>query len=130
MRETILVADDDVEVLDLVKLILEQKGYEVLTARDGLEAVELYRVESRKIVLVLTDMGMPRLGGWEAFQQIRQINPAAKFIFASGYLDPKLRSEMLEAGAKDFIQKPYVVDQVLRLVRKVIDGHSSSGEAG
>jgi DNA-binding response OmpR family regulator len=66
-------------------------------------------------------MGLPKLGGWEVFQKLRSMNPAVKVILASGYLDPQSKSEILKAGAKDFIQKPYVPEQILRRVRRVID---------
>lgn len=121
MPETILIVEDEEMLLDLLKSILEQKGYSVLTAKDGLEALEVYRSHQSEISLVLTDMGLPKLGGWEAFQQMKAVNSNVKAIFASGYLDPKLRSEMLSAGAKDFIQKPYVPNALLKRVREVID---------
>ena len=53
--------------------------------------------------------------------KMKEINPAVKFILASGYLDPHLKSEILKSGAKDFIQKPYVVAEILRRIREVID---------
>jgi response regulator RpfG family c-di-GMP phosphodiesterase len=66
-------------------------------------------------------MGLPRLGGWEMFQKIHEINPSAKAILASGYLDPKLRKEMIEAGAVDFVQKPYEPDIILNRIREALD---------
>lgn len=67
-------------------------------------------------------MGLPRLGGWEMFQKMKERNPDVKAILASGYFDPDLKMDMLNAGAKDFVQKPYVVDAILRRIREVIDG--------
>jgi DNA-binding response OmpR family regulator len=61
------------------------------------------------------------MGGWEAFQMMKDINPQVKTILASGYFDPDIRSKMIEAGAKDYIQKPYVPEELLIRIREVID---------
>lgn len=120
--ETILLVEDEEMLLDLLDALLTEHGYHILRARDGVEAVEVYREHQSTISLVLSDMGLPRLGGWQAFQQMREINPRVKVILASGYLDPNLRKEMIEAGAVDFIQKPYIPEEILKRIRSVIDG--------
>jgi two-component system, cell cycle sensor histidine kinase and response regulator CckA len=66
-------------------------------------------------------MGLPKLGGWDAFIIMKSMNPKIKTILASGYLDPSLRTEMLNIGAKDFVQKPYVPEKILKKIREVID---------
>ena len=108
----------------ILKEVLESGGYSVMVAQNGEEAVEVYSQAKDKIALVLSDMGLPKLGGWEAFQKMKQVNPRVKAILASGYLDPNLRTEMIKSGARDFIQKPYIPDQILRRVREVIDSTS------
>ena len=120
-NETILVVEDEDMLLELVKALLEEQGYHVMTARDGQEGIELYSAHHEEIACVLTDMGLPKLGGWEMFLKMKQVNPSVKAVLASGYCDPKVRSEMIGEGAKDFISKPYVADQVLRRIREVID---------
>jgi PAS domain S-box-containing protein len=120
--ETILVVEDEELLLDSVTQVLEGKGYRVLAARDGTEGLELYRRHRDDVAVVLMDMGLPKLGGWEVFQKMKAVNPRVKVVLASGYLDPYIKSEMLKAGAKDFIQKPYVPEQILSRVRRVIDG--------
>lgn len=120
-HETILVVEDEELLLGLVKSFLEEKGYIVLTARDGQEAVHLYASHKDQIAVVLSDMGLPKMGGWEAYQKMREINSNVKVILASGYLDPQIRAEMLKAGAKDFISKPYDVNQILLRLREVIE---------
>ena len=82
----------------------------------------MYRHNKERISLVLTDLGLPKLGGWDLVKEIRKMNPETKVIVASGYFDPNARSEMVKAGAKDFVQKPYVPREVLVRVREVIDG--------
>jgi DNA-binding response OmpR family regulator len=121
MRQTtILVVEDDPMLLDLLATVLEEHGYKVLTAHDGLDAVEQFIQHQKEIALVLSDMGLPRLGGWEAFQEMKKIDPQVNTIMASGYLDPNLKAEMLRAGAKDFVQKPYVMHEVLQKIRELV----------
>ncbi len=121
MARTILLVEDEESLLEVLRLVLIGTGYSVLTARDGNEAVELYRRHKEQIDLVLSDMGLPTLGGWEMFQQIRAINPVAKVILASGYYNAALRDEFVQAGACDFIQKPYIPDVILQKIRDVIE---------
>jgi PAS domain S-box-containing protein len=120
--ETILFVEDEEMLLDLLNGLFTSKGYNVLTARDGIEAVEVYKQRGSEISLVLSDMGLPRMGGYEAFLAMKAINPKIKVILASGYLDPKLRSKLIEEGAKDFIQKPYEPDDILKKIHSVING--------
>ncbi|HZY10972.1 MAG TPA: ATP-binding protein, partial [Bacteroidota bacterium] len=119
--ETILIVEDEEMLRDLLKGIIEDKGYHVLTAVDGEEAVEVYKKNQKDIALVISDMGLPKLGGWEVYHKMKEINPRVKSILASGYFDPKLKEEILKAGAKDFLQKPYQPDQILQRIRTVID---------
>ena len=119
--ETILLIEDEEVLRTLAKSILVLKGYAVLTAEDGLQGVEMYRSHQKEIAVILSDIGLPALGGHDVFRKIRAINPEAKVIFASGFFDPETKSEMFKAGLKDFIQKPYMQDEVLQKIRKAID---------
>jgi PAS domain S-box-containing protein len=119
--ETVLIIEDEEMLRSLAKGILVSKGYTVLTAEDGMQGVELYRNHQKEIAVVLSDIGLPILGGHDVFRKIRAINPKAKIIFASGYFDPETKSEMFKAGLKNFIQKPYMHDEVLRKIREAID---------
>jgi CheY-like chemotaxis protein len=92
-----------------------------MTAKDGVEAVEVYTQHRNQIDLVLMDMGLPKLSGVEALRKLQGINPKVKVIFASGYIDPHIKSEVLKAGVKHFVQKPYIPQEVLRHIRKVIE---------
>lgn len=120
-NETILVVEDEVDLREFVKMLLEGKGYRVLTANDGEDAVTVYARHRDEIALVLSDIGLPKLGGWEAYQEMKGLNPKVKAILASGYLEPSLRSEMVQAGVKEVIQKPYVPNEILGKIREVID---------
>jgi CheY-like chemotaxis protein len=119
--ETILLVEDEELLIEMVSLMLESKGYTVLCARDGQKAIDLYRENKDKIDLVLTDMGLPELTGIDEFRKLKEINPNLKAVFASGFFDPDVKSELLKAGAKGFIQKPYEADDILRIVREILD---------
>ncbi|MGD0036726.1 MAG: PAS domain S-box protein [Bacteroidota bacterium] len=119
--ETILFVEDEEMLVQMVSFLLESKGYNVLCARDGLEAVNIYQSHKQEIALVLTDMGLPVLTGSDEFKKLKKINPSVKVVFASGYFEPDVKSELLKDGANGFIQKPYEPDDVLRIIRKVLD---------
>jgi len=119
--ETILLIEDEESLLDLMKTLLENKGYRVLTAQDGREAIEVYTQHRESIALVLTDLGLPKLSGQGVVATLTGINPQLDIIVASGFLDPELKSELSKAGAKEFVQKPYVPAEMLTKVRTVID---------
>ena len=93
----------------------------MLTASDGIEAVEIYAPHRENINLVVADIGLPRLAGSEVFLRLKQSNPGLKVVLASGFLEPALKAEMIKAGAKEIIQKPYQPNDFLKSVRKALD---------
>jgi PAS domain S-box-containing protein len=119
--ETVLIIEDEETLRELLKAFLVSKGYTVLTAEDGMQGVEMYQSHQKEIAVVLSDMGLPILSGQDVFRKIREINSEAKVIFASGFIDPGTKSEMYSAGLKNFIQKPYMQDEVLTKIRAAID---------
>ena len=119
--ETVLVIEDEEMLRNLAKAILISKGYKVLTAEDGMQGVEMYQSHQKEIAVVLSDIGLPALSGQDVLKRIREINPKAKVILASGFIDPEAKSEMYKSGAKHFIQKPYLPDEVLQKIREIID---------
>ena len=127
---TVLLVEDEESLLDVLRLVLEANGYNVLTAMDGEEAVKVFTAERKRIDVVLSDMGLPRLGGWDALIRIKEIDPDAKVILASGFYETKLREEVLAAGAVDFIQKPYVPEIVLRRIAEIIASEPVSRAKG
>jgi CheY-like chemotaxis protein len=118
--ETVLIVEDEEMLLGLLKDLFESKGYRVLTATDGVEAVELFTSRKDEIALVLSDMGLPRMSGLEAFQAMKVQKPNVKMILASGYLEPKLRNQLIAEGAQDFVQKPYEPTEILKKVREIL----------
>lgn len=119
--ETILVVEDEELMLELVVTLLVQKGYYVLKAKDGEEAVKLHARHKDQIDLVLSDIGLPKLDGREACRRMKQIDPELVVFLASGYLDPSLRSEILKGGVSGFIDKPYSPSEIIRKVREALD---------
>jgi two-component system cell cycle sensor histidine kinase/response regulator CckA len=118
--QTILLVEDEDMLRDLGISILESEGFLVLAAKDGVEAVDLFEAHREEIGLVVCDLGLPRLGGREAFLKMKEMKPGVRAIVASGYLEPTIRSEMLKAGVIDTIQKPYDFNDLLAKIRSVI----------
>ncbi len=119
--ETILVVEDEELLRELIHISLEGNGYTVLTASNGEEAIEVYKQNQQKIALVLSDLGLPILSGREILKKLRAHNPAIKFIMATGYTDPGERSEIFRDGAKEIVQKPYNMNDLLNKIRDVLD---------
>ncbi|MDH5526718.1 MAG: response regulator [Nitrospirota bacterium] len=119
--DTILVVDDETILLEMAREILENAGYKVLLAHDGVDAVETYRAHGDAIALVILDIVMPRMGGKEAFRQIRKMNPNARVVVCSTFSRHGQAHDLLEAGANEFIQKPYRADAMLKVIRQVLD---------
>jgi nitrogen-specific signal transduction histidine kinase/CheY-like chemotaxis protein len=118
--ETVLVVDDEESVQALLRRILEEGGYTVLLAADGVEATELYAERSAEIDLVVLDIIMPRMGGRKTYERLREINPEVKVLLSSGYSKKGRAQDIMAAGAKGFLQKPYDLRAVLRQVREVL----------
>jgi PAS domain S-box-containing protein len=118
--QTILLVEDEEMLRDLGVTILEGEGYRVLAAKDGMEAVAIFEEHRDDIGLVVCDLGLPRLGGREAFLKMKESRPGVRAIVASGYLEPAIRSEMLKAGVLDTIQKPYDFNDLLSKIRSAI----------
>ncbi|MFN2621641.1 MAG: ATP-binding protein [Chthoniobacterales bacterium] len=118
--QTILLVEDEDMLRELGVSILESEGFRVLPAKDGVEAVALFETHSDEIGLVVCDLGLPRLGGREAFLKMKENRPGVRAIVASGYLEPTIRSEMLKAGVIDTIQKPYDFNDLLAKIRSII----------
>jgi PAS domain S-box-containing protein len=125
--ETILLAEDDEGLRNLASDVLDQLGYTVLLAKDGEEAVQMFTKNCERIDLLLLDVMMPRLGGPEAYEKMRQIGGTIPLIFMTGYSSDFVKSRFLkqnfsiEALGADVIQKPYNIDKLGRKVREVLD---------
>jgi CheY-like chemotaxis protein len=119
--ETILLVEDEIMLRDLLTEFLVRAGYSVIEAGDGEEGIAMYRAHANSIDLVLSDIGLPKLGGEQVFGAIRKINPAAKVVFCTGFIEEAKREMLLEAGAMNIVQKPYKVPEVLSAVREALN---------
>lgn len=119
--ETILLVEDEEFLLEMMSFLFQSQGYKVFSARDGVEAIEVFQNHHDEIDLILSDLGLPRIMGKDLFLELKEIDPNATVIFASGYFEPEIRAELIKIGAKGFVQKPYIPDEVLQLIRKILD---------
>lgn len=119
--ETILLVDDDRLVCDLTKRILERSGYTVIVAADGKEALNSYENGRDRISLVILDVIMPRMGGTQCVERLRQIDPDVKILLTSGYFESSVEKTAAELGAKGFVYKPYSTQEMLTAVRVILD---------
>ena len=117
---TVLLVDDEEVILEVGEGLLETMGYRVLIARDGKEAVEVYRKNKDDIDIVLLDMVMPNMGGSEAYDRMKEINSKVKVLLSSGYSINGQATEILERGCDGFIQKPFSVKKLSRKIREIL----------
>ena len=108
-RGAVLFVDDEDVVREMASEIIKELGYSVITARDGQEALEYYQTHSDDIDLVVLDIIMPRLGGYECFKAMKAVNPKLKAVASSGYVVNDEVRKMLDQGAMGFIQKPFSI---------------------
>jgi two-component system, sensor histidine kinase len=120
--ETILVVDDEPEILDLTREALEDFGYTVHTATKGEQALEVYRKHGQTIDLILLDLNMPGMGGHKCLQELLHLDPAARVLIASGYSANGQAESILSSGASGFLSKPFQLKELAAKVREVLDG--------
>jgi PAS domain S-box-containing protein len=124
---TVLVVDDEDLVRSMASATLKRFGYQVLTAENGQEAVDIFREHADEIVAILLDMTMPVMGGEEAMRRIRGMRPEARVIVSSGYNEIEaVKRFTRDVGPAGFIQKPYTAIKLAAAVRRIVDG--TSGE--
>ena len=119
MNQTVLVCDDAIFMRTMISDILSQAGFEIVgEAESGLQAVEKYK--ALKPDLVTMDIVMPDMGGIEAVREICKGDPEAKILMCSAMGQQALVVEAIQAGAKDFVVKPFQPSRVLEAVQRVL----------
>ncbi len=117
---TVLLVDDEDVILGVAQALLEAMGYRVLIARDGKEAIDVYRKNWGDIDIVLLDMVMPNIGGGEAYDRMKGINPNVKVLLSSGYSIDGEATEILNRGCDGFIQKPFSINQLSEKIGEIL----------
>jgi PAS domain S-box-containing protein len=119
--ECILIVDDEDSFRQLFQHGLVSFGYTVFTAQDGEEALAVYTLHQKEIDLVVSDLSMPKMNGDELIMKLLALNPAVKAILATGAIDLKGKTEFLHIGVRDILMKPFLLDELMSSVRKVLD---------
>lgn len=103
----ILLVDDEDVILEVGAEMIHSLGYEVLTARSGQEALDIYSAQGHEVDLVILDLIMPDMGGGSAFDRLKEIDANVRVLLSSGYGVNGEATEILERGCTSFIQKPF-----------------------
>ena len=124
--ETVLLVDDEEDIINVGKNFLEKLGYKAICARNGLEAVEIFRLYKDEISLVVLDLIMPKMGGKEAFVQIKQIDENVRILVSTGYAVDEKVEGFLNQGCHGFIQKPFTVNRLAEAIQSVLEPNDQS----
>lgn len=121
MKKKILIVDDDPRIVELLSLRLRKNNYDVITAYDGYECVQLSEIESPDLILL--DIKMPRRGGIGAFEILKSTHTTEMIpvIFITAFPDPEINRQVIKMGAKDLISKPYNGDVLIEKIKTVLD---------
>jgi PAS domain S-box-containing protein len=117
---TVLLVDDEAGVRRVGEEMLEVLGFRVLTAADGVEAVEVFRRHADAIACVILDLTMPRMNGEEAFRELRRIRGDVRVVLSSGYDEQDVTRRFFGEGPTGFVQKPYSVDVLREVVQRAL----------
>jgi PAS domain S-box-containing protein len=116
----VLLVDDEDSIRNVGRHMLERAGFEVMTAADGREAIDLFVKHHDRVRLVVLDMTMPNLDGEACFRELRRVDPHVRVIVTSGYNEQDVMTRFVGKGLAGFVQKPYSVTELLSSVRDVL----------
>ncbi len=122
--ETLLVVEDEPQVQEMIRQVLLNQGYRVLTARDGVEALEVASEHKGPIDLLLTDVVMPRMSGWALAEQLRSTRPEMRVLYMSGYTEHALVDRRVSSEGLHFLSKPFDMETLTSKVREILDAES------
>jgi PAS domain S-box-containing protein len=118
---TILLVDDEEEVIEVGKKVIESLGYQVLIAESGEEAIEIYQENKEIIQIVILDLVMPGMGGGETYDRLKKMNPEVRVLLSSGYSINGQAREIINRGCDGFLQKPFNLIQLSQKIREILD---------
>ncbi len=119
---TVLVVEDETALRRLICHSLERKNYTVFAAKDGIEGLELFRQHASDIQLVITDLMMPRMDGFDLKEHILGLNPLVKFLFMSGYAEEIVQRHHRSLRGCAFLEKPFLPEELVNKVRNLLAG--------
>jgi two-component system, cell cycle sensor histidine kinase and response regulator CckA len=122
----ILFVEDEAHQLNLMQKHLTTEGHRVLTARDGAEAVQTYIRHKQEIDLVVLDLGLPKLNGWEAYKMMKEADPNVKAIFATGFISPEIEAHLDTGELSAVITKPYTPSEMRKKIATALQKSASS----
>lgn len=128
-KETILIAEDHDGIREMAHAVLKGKGYDILLAHDGQQALELFSANRERVSLVLLDVIMPRRSGPELFAAIETLKPGISVVFATGYSNEMATLAEIVARGIAVLRKPYSPANLCRVVREVLDGAAATTSA-
>ncbi len=117
---TVLLADDEQYVLAVGRKMLEKLGFVVITAKDGQEAVDIYKEDPNKFALVILDLTMPHMDGEMAYAEMQKTDPDVCVLLSSGYSGQEIETRFADTGIKGFVQKPYKINALYQEVIKAL----------
>jgi CheY-like chemotaxis protein len=119
---TVLLVEDDDQARELIRTILSQQGYLVLAAASGVEAVDIARKHPGRVDLLLSDMLLPEMSGYDTAQQVRSIHPDVPVLFISGYIEGDIVEKALADLNASFLDKPFSPSDLTTKIRSLVDG--------
>ncbi len=119
MAKTILHVDDEPDVLALVKVVLEREGYQVVSAESGKDCLDA--LKKQKVDLILLDIMMPKMSGWEVLKKVKKDYPKVKVVFLTVVkINEKMLADLIKDGLTDYIQKPCSNVEMVARVKKAL----------
>jgi len=119
-KARILVIDDEGAIREMARDILESAGYQVVTAVDGVDALDVYRREWGRIDLVVLDMVMPRMGGLETYRRLLGMDRSARVLLCTGFSDNDKTQKALKEGALGLLPKPFTMSELLNKIGRAL----------
>src|SRR2546430_14406101 len=120
VKSTVLVVDDEQMALVLIKRLLSESDYQVVTAQSGFEALDLFRRQPQAFQLVLLDLTMPFMDGEETFHRLREIRADIPVVLCTGFIRQDRLDRLIKAGIAGFLRKPLAPDEIVEHVRSVL----------
>ena len=121
-NETVLVAEDDPNVAELIKMVLTANGYHAICASDGFEALKLFTAGEHNFCVVLADLQLPGLNGLGLLRAVRMRDPNVAMVVASGRLEDETLDQLMAINVTAFLNKPYTIAQLLD-TKTLVCGH-------